>query len=515
MKRLILTLLTLSLLLSFCGCSTLSELNERDPQSPLGAFKEEEEGKQILPARNYISMIFYEDMDTHPLTAQNRENHEVLKLVYSPLFRLNSSLEAEPVLAESAAASEAATVRVTLKSGLKFSDGSALSAADVVYTYNAVLKNPASPYFARLSNLKKVAAEGDQTVVFTLNALDTDFLCALDVPIVGRKNQGASGPYCFWQINGKSALVPNPYYHLKTGISAIYLQHPADEKEKQEMFSVGLLDVYFSSAETETVFSGGKDYQVQPYRGDNLLFIGMNCTHPLLSNPAFRTFLNHLLERQKIADSVLLGQAEKTAYPFQPSWYKAEGLVQDKNLSDLQKKEQATALSLNLTEKALLDASGAQVRLTLMVLAESEVHQQLAQAVADSFALSGIKIEPEYVTRADYNARLGSGQYELYLGEMKTGRTLNTALFAAGSPVQFSGAVFPSLEQAAAAYRAGTSTLLDFAAEFDRQTPILPIAYRGGVLFVAKDVGEFQSTAEWSLYGDITKLITKETEIST
>lgn len=513
MKRWIIGLLSLCLLLSFCGCSSLSELDIKDPLSPLGAFKEEQEEKQILPPRNYISMIFYEDMDTHPLTAQNRENHEVLKLVYSPLFRLNAQLEAEAVLAESAV-SEGETLRVTLKSGLKFSDGSALLASDVVYSYNLVLKNPASPYFSRLTNLKKVSAEGDRTVVFTLNAADVDFICALDVPIIGKNNQGASGPYGFWQINGKSALVPNPHYHQQPKISAIYLKHPANEKEKKEMFAVGLLDVYFSSAETETVFSGGKDYQVQPYRGDNLLYIGMNCAHPLFSNAAFRSFLNNLLERQKITDSVLLGQAEKTAYPFQPTWYKAKGLLQDKNLSDLQKKEQASALSLTLTEKALLDSSGAQVQFSLMVAAESAIHQQLARSVADSFALSGIKVELQVVSRADYNARLATGQYELYLGEMKTGRTLNTSLFAAGSPVQFSGTVFPSLEQAAANYRAGACSLLDYAEEFDRQTPVLPIAYRGGVLLVAKDVGDFQSTAEWSLYGDITKLITKETEIA-
>ena len=149
-----------------------------------------------------------------------------------------------------------------------------------------------------------------------------------------------------------------------------------------------------------------------------------------------------------------------------------------------------------------------------MVSAESSVHLETAQAVADSFALSGIKIHIEQVSGAEYDLRLQNGQYELYLGEMKTGRTLNPALYAAGSPVHFSGTLFPALEEAAAQYRMGTLDLAGFARVFDEYTPILPLAYRRGVLFVSKDIGSFQSAGTWSIYGDITKLITKETELS-
>ena len=512
MKRLLLMLMAVVCLLTFCGCSALSDF-ESDPQSLLGAYKGEEEKGQVLPARSYISMIYYEDMDTNPLTTANRENHELLKLVYSPLIRLTETLKAEYILAETITA-EGLTVQVTLKKDLKFSDGSALTAQDVVYSYQTVMKNYASPYASRLVNLKKVAAADGQTVVFTLHSADTDFVNCLDLPIIGKNSTAASGAYCFSEKNGKLVLIPNPHYHLQSGVSTIYLQHPANERERQNMFSVGLLDVYFTSAESETVFSGGKDYQVQTYASDHLLYLGVNCVHPLLGNSGVRGFLNRLLEREKLASSVLLGQAEATAYPFQPAWYKAEGLIHEKNLSDLQKKEQAAALGLNLTENALLDGAGAQVTFSLLAVADSTVHQDTARAVADSFALSGIKINIEAVSRADYQLRLQSGQYELYLGEMKTGRTLNPVLYTAGSTVNFSGAAFPELETAAAQYKAGALELSAFAQTFDASTPFMPLVYRRGVLFVSKDIGTFQSAAAWSIYGDITKLITKETEIS-
>ncbi len=509
MRKIVAWLSLMALLLGLSGCA---DWNTPDPQSPLGAYKEEEE-KKYLPARSYISLVFYDDMDTNPLTAANSENHELLKLVYSPLIRLNSALTPEYILAESVTM-EGATVTAVLKKDLKFSDGNKITAADVVASYNTVKKTPASPYYQRLQNMKKITAADERTVVITLWEADVDYISRLDIPIMQKSGTAASGPYQFSEKNGKLVLIPNQNHYVKPGISTIYLQKPANEQERQNMFSVGLLDVYFASAERDLVFSGGKDYQVQTYAGDNLLYLGINCTHPLLSNPQVRTFLSSLLERKKLADGVLLGQAQETAYPFQSAWSKAQGLVHDKNLSDLAKKEQAAALGLNLTENALLDGSGAQVTLSLLVAEDSAVHRDTAQAVATSFALSGVKIQVEVVARADYQQRLQSGQYDLYFGEMRTGRTLNPILYTAGSALNFSGASFPALEAAAAQYKAGAITLPQFAEEFDRNTPIMPLAYRKGVLFVAKDIGNFQSTGTWSLYGDITKLITKETELT-
>ncbi|MBQ7935848.1 MAG: ABC transporter substrate-binding protein, partial [Clostridia bacterium] len=505
MKRFFLILTVGVLTFSLLGCSALMDPDTQSSQ--LGAYKEEEE-REVIPARHYISLIFYEDMDTNPLTTNNSENHELLKLVYSPLIRLNGSLVAEYILAESILI-EGTSVRIGLKKDLKFSDGSAITAEDAAASYRTVQKTPDSPYYGRLTNVTRIQVVDDRTLLLTLREADTDFVNNLDIPIMPKSGTAASGPYQFSEKNGKLVLIPNPHHYVQPGIATIYLQHPANEQERQNMFSVGLLDVYFTSVESDLTFSGGKDYHVQTYAGDNLLYLGINCTHPLRSDAGARTFLNSLLEREKLADTVLLGQARETAYPFQSDWYKAEGLIHEKNPSDLAKKEQAAALGLNLTENALLDATGAQITFSLLVSEGSTVHQDTARAVADSFALSGIKINIESVPRTDYELRLQTGQYELYLGETKTGRTLNTVLYAAGSTLNYSGVLFPELEAAAAQYRAGTLSLTEFAGVFDTYTPVIPLAYRRGVLFVAKDIGDFQATGTWSLYGDITKLITK------
>ncbi len=512
MKRFLTVIMVLTLLLSGCSGESIDPENTGHQPGAYGNAGAEEH--EILPPRSNISMIFYEDMDLHPLTATNRENHELLKLIYSPLIRLDGKLRAEYVLAEEVK-TEGMQVTVRLKAGLKFSDGTAVTAADVAAGFKLIKKTPSSPYYGRLENVKKYTATDDRTLTITLYESDTDFINCLDIPVIQKSGEAGCGPYQFAEQGGERVLVPNPHYFAAPSISVIHLKKPADEQERQNMFSLGLLDVYFATAESTLVFSGGKDFSVQTYAGDNLLYLGVNCQSGRLADAKFRGFLSGLIGREKLADGVLLGQAEATAYPFQPSWHKAEGLIRDRNWTDPQKKEKATALGLNLTENMLLDAEGKQITFTLLTAEESGVHKDTAQAVADSLALSGIRIRVETVTREVYNDRLAKGEYELYLGEVRTGRTLNTALYAAGSAINHGRFSDPALEAAAAAYRTGEKSLTEFATVFDQYTPIIPLAYRQGVLFVAADIGEFQSAGTWSLYGDITKLITKETELTT
>lgn len=509
MKRAMIWGLLLALIFTLCGCSGSVDLEPGSSQ--LGAYSDRGGQVETIPARDAISMIFYEDMDTHPLTATNRENHELLKLVYSPLLRLDGTLKPEYVLAESVKI-EGTDVLITLKKGLKFSDGSAVTAKDLDRSIQTVRENPTSPYYARLANIKRYDAESERTLSITLKEADVDFINCLDIPIVKKEGTLGCGPYKFSTLDGKRVLVPNKHYFAQPTIQTIHLKAPKDEQERQDMFAVGLLDVYFGLAEGEQVFAGGKGYNVQAYPGDNLLYLGVNCREGLLKSGAFRRFFSRITARDKLVQSVLLDQAEAAIYPYQPSWYKAEQSTQSVGYSDAEKRKAAEALGLQVTEKALLDPQGEQLSFGLLVVEESAMHQSAAQAVAEGLAIAGVKIEIEAVPREKYDARLAAGEFDFYLGEVKTGRTLNPALYAAESSINFSGYAFETLQKAAEQYKSGEMLLSDFCKVFDRYTPIIPLAYRGGALFATADIGEFKSTGSWALYGDFTKLITKETE---
>ena len=151
MKKILLIFLVFMLAVSAVGCGLGGDIEPGS--SPLGAYSEHGEKVEVLPPRKEITMIFYEAMDTHPLTTTNMENHELLKLVYSPLVRLSGNLKPEYVLAGRVEVKDT-KVTVTLKKGLKFSDGSAVTAEDVDHSIQTVREHPESPYYSRLANIQ-------------------------------------------------------------------------------------------------------------------------------------------------------------------------------------------------------------------------------------------------------------------------------------------------------------------------------------------------------------------------
>lgn len=510
MKRTLLLLAAVALLLSGCSDQMLEQMRE---ETQLGAYgNQEQEQAATRIVRDYVSLVFYEDMDLHPLTATNSANHELLKLVYSAPVRVGSDLKPINVLAESVTV-DGKTVTVVLKKGLKFSDGSAVTAADLVSSIKTVRNTETSPYHARLADVKSYRAEDGRTVIIKLERENVDFAACLDIPIVKKnKSHIGCGPYRFSEQSGERVLVPNTHYFTQPKIKTIYLKKPTDDRESKNMFSVGLLDVYFAAAESDVVFSGGKNYTVQSYAGDSMLYLGVNCNDPRLSDRAMRSLLNGMIDRTRLTEDVLLKQADASAYPFQPGWYKST--VKTSAPDEAALKAQAEKLGLTVSEKALMDQSGAQLAFSLLVAEGSTVHSDTAQAMVEGFALFGVRIQLESVSNQEYYRRLAAGEYQLYLGEIKTGRTLNTSLYAAESAANFSGTVFPTLEEAAAQYKNGEISVEQFAAVFDQYTPVMPLAYRRGVLYVAADVGPFAAAGPWSLYGDITKLTMKETELT-
>ena len=80
------------------------------------------------------------------------------------MFEVKSDYSAEPVLAENYSIAEN-RISVTLKSAL-FSDGSAVTARDVVYSFNLAKQSPA--YSSRLAKVESALSVGsDVSFAFT------------------------------------------------------------------------------------------------------------------------------------------------------------------------------------------------------------------------------------------------------------------------------------------------------------------------------------------------------------
>jgi peptide/nickel transport system substrate-binding protein len=109
--------------------------------------------------------------------------------IYEPLTFVNAlkNDQTTPWLATKYAWSNSnKTLTFTIRDGVKWSDGQAMSAADVAFTFNLIKKNPALDLNSVWSVLTSVAAQGNDTVVmnFKSAAVPYFYYIADQVPIV-------------------------------------------------------------------------------------------------------------------------------------------------------------------------------------------------------------------------------------------------------------------------------------------------------------------------------------------
>ena len=103
----------------------------------------------------------------NPLTADDRFGLMTCHLLYSPAYYINADGSVNYILAESMEVSEDGLVyTMKLKEGLKWSDGEALTADDIVYTYDSINAQGQNLYVD--NQPIKVEKVDDTTVTFTL-----------------------------------------------------------------------------------------------------------------------------------------------------------------------------------------------------------------------------------------------------------------------------------------------------------------------------------------------------------
>src|SRR5690606_38269512 len=136
------------------------------------------------------AIVIGADVDTgtlDPRLSRDTTAFRTIDAIYAGLVTLTPNLEPKPDMAESWESPDELTYVFKLRPDLKFSDGSPLTAEDVVYTYETVIDPDFNaPDRALYSPIAKVEAVDPQTVKFTLSAPYAPLLSYLDKGIVSK-----------------------------------------------------------------------------------------------------------------------------------------------------------------------------------------------------------------------------------------------------------------------------------------------------------------------------------------
>ena len=343
----------------------------------------------------------------NPYECESETNINIVRLMFDPLFNVGNDFKPSGVIAESYTYSEKNKITVTIKSGLKFTDGSALGAQDVVYSF--VLAKNSEVYSPLLKNISDASVSSDLTVVFTLKKANPYEASNLTFPIIKKDSDKdttssdeyssaipvGSGRYTLKEENETKKLVVNktrlgsylPKYNF------IGLRDITEVSSVPSLFNLNEIDFYTES------FSDGayKRYSgtSATFETSNFVYLGINSQSNLLKDSSVRRALSLLVDRSSIASVSFSGFAEPTSTPFHSSFY---GI---KDCSVLPLKHDETAAEELLaeagfdsfnSENILYNPMCGKLQLRLIVNKENTFKLATARSIQQNLASVGINV---------------------------------------------------------------------------------------------------------------------------
>ena len=263
-------------------------------------------------------------LDPHVATAFS--TFAVIGQIYDGLVELGSDLELEPALAESWEVSDdGLTYTFTLRDGVTFHNGRAMTSEDVVYSYERIMaEETGSPTASRFTQVASVEATDAQTVVFTLAGPFAPFLSNLtnltviprELVEAGNVQQEAvgTGPFMLeeWVPDTYVLLRANPDYYREgePGVEALRFNIVPEASTRAAGLRSGeyqlLPDVDPATAETIRGVPGVTLLETQDLA---YTLLGLNVSQPPFDDPRVREAINLAINRDEVVQAVYFGNA--------------------------------------------------------------------------------------------------------------------------------------------------------------------------------------------------------------
>ncbi len=471
MKRILALMLSLIFLCS-CGDSGDGEITEGSENTNT------EFGVALVP-----------EATVNPLASKNKENLELFGLVYEGLFELDEKFDAIAVLCDKYSKQDT-IYRFTVKSNIRFSDGTPLTAEDVAYSIN-LAKNEVSYFATRLSNISTAVAQGNDVVITLLNP-NSKLANLLDVPVIKKGSEQSAiaigtGPYYLSYNADKKeyTLLKNPHWHGKDTL-------PFDSIKVVGVSGVDELIWGFESMNIDLITldpTGATPYQ---FRGDyhstdiastSLVHLGFNYNVRAFQNASVRRAISCAIDRKSATEQDFALMGHPTTLPLHPS---CRAFNKDVAATIDYSKENALAL---FNEAGFKDTNSdgkldnSYRSYTLLVNSENKSRVALARRIAETLTNLGFIVNIREEKWSSYTRSLINGDFDMYITEVNMRADFNLdSLIRSGSALNYGGYSSSETDNRLAAYNklkfAEGNEMTDFLRHLADTCPIVPILFK-------------------------------------
>jgi peptide/nickel transport system substrate-binding protein len=292
-------------------------------------------------------------MDPHQHTGGGSS---YLRPVYEALFDRSPDGEIVPILAESYLA-EGTTIKVTLKSGIKFSDGSDLTAEVAAQNINRVIE---LGVLASMKLAEKAEVTGENEITITLKGPDPSIVealtgtagmmvsaAALNDPALDRNPVG-TGPYIYAADQSREGelrvYTPSPDYRNPDdqGLERIEISEIPDNTARLNALKTGQIDlaIFLSSPQAAIVDRtagiqllkqpGGTTYHLSVLDRDGTII-------PAFADPKVRMAMNYAINRDAFSKAIEFGLSSPASQPYVAGLWEHDPALEGRYSYDLDK----------------------------------------------------------------------------------------------------------------------------------------------------------------------------------
>ena len=341
--------------------------------------------------------------------------------IYEGLTSIDKDLRVVPAVAESwSVSSDGKVYTFKIRKGGTFHNGKPITAADVVYSFERLLKKETgSPFASRFTLIKSVSTVADDVVV-ELTDPSAPFLSQLIVLAIVPANHGdlqreanGTGPFKLTQ------WVPDTYLQLAKHdgywdkglpkLAGLKINIVPEASTRQVGISTGIYQFMPSlDASTAVALQGNTAVRLLETRDLAYSLVGFNTTQAPFDKPAVREAFNLAVDRSKIVQAAYFGRAVPGG-PLSPALTDWATPVD---------KFSCYKPDVNKA-KALLKEAGfaGEVPVTLKVLGSIQTVRDVAQVVQAQLNAAGFKATLEIQEQGKFIQDWRNSNFEAFVSQ--------------------------------------------------------------------------------------------------
>lgn len=393
-----------------------------------------------------INLGIYGIDTLNPLATKSKSVQKIMNIVYEPLFTMDEMGKPDPMLAHSYTVSNGGKrIEITLKSGVKWHDGTNFTAEDVTYTLSRMGEEQGL-YGKIYSKIHSFTAVDKDTVIIDFVSAEPAPECLLTFPIISRQAAYSQGPdytpvgtggYKFVSKSGTDiVLEPNSLWH-EGAVSErkIMVKILKDKNATAEAFNVGELDAITSDELDGEKITPKTNSQTQTMTSNKMVFLGFNVLSPVVASQSVRKAIDGVLDREKMVEQDAYGRGVAARLSIDPTSWFATGFTEE---------ERSDSYSEDLMEdEGYVMKDGVyhkdDIRLTIKLLVNADNTQRtaLAESIANSLKNTGFDVVLEKTSYEEYTAKIAGDDFDMFIGETEVSGNPNPMAMLTGADNYF------------------------------------------------------------------------------